>query len=126
MSYDDRTPSHADLEQVRERMTVASTLGTRYQERRAAACLVTGSVATGWADRWSDVELLVIWGAVPDAATRQNQMVATELGLRAFDVSSPLDSEDHIIVFDLKCEVAPTSITLVHEAVVRLRRPDRT
>jgi hypothetical protein len=57
---------------TRGRLALARRLVPAYAaEPRVRAVAVTGSVARGWADRYSDVELGVFWDAAPTDAERR-------------------------------------------------------
>ncbi len=62
----------------RQRAALARSIAHVYAaEPHVAAVILGGSVARGWADRWSDVELGVFWSAPPSESAR------TEVAIRA-------------------------------------------
>ncbi|HEX2187178.1 MAG TPA: hypothetical protein VHN78_16925 [Chloroflexota bacterium] len=60
------------------RLAVARQLGAVYAAQGAVqAVLCTGSTGRGDADRWSDLELGVVWESAPTAAQRRQAIAAT-------------------------------------------------
>lgn len=55
--------------------------------------LLTGSVARGTADRWSDVELLVLWETAPPEAARRGAAASAGGVVTAFHDHRPADGE---------------------------------
>ncbi|HEV2067729.1 MAG TPA: hypothetical protein VGR08_12925, partial [Thermomicrobiales bacterium] len=63
-------PLHPSRE-VERRLSIAQRIGRTYAAApNAMAILVGGSVARGYADRWSDVEIGVFWRIVPPERSR--------------------------------------------------------
>jgi hypothetical protein len=58
-----------------------------------AAVLVVGSVARGWADRWSDLELLVCWTALPSERQLGTLADRAGAGTRRVFPGEPMDEE---------------------------------
>jgi predicted nucleotidyltransferase len=53
------------------RIALAERISQPYsQHPQAKAVMVVGSVAYGWADRFSDIDLSVVWDTLPDASDR--------------------------------------------------------
>src|SRR5438552_4669797 len=60
------------------RVAVARHIANAYAAEPAVVALVcAGSTARGHADRWSDLELLVVWRAIPDDAKRRGIIAAS-------------------------------------------------
>lgn len=50
--------------------------GTYATDQRVVAAMVAGSSARGQADKYSDIEALIVWSSPPDAETRQSVLDA--------------------------------------------------
>jgi hypothetical protein len=109
-----------------DRLCAVRPLAERLERAGAVSVLVTGSVAAGWADRWSDVELLAVWMAVPAPAEREG--VAESVGataFRSFPGDGPESSgEDDLLLGGLKCDLAHTTVGAVDAAITRLGDAD--
>jgi hypothetical protein len=86
----------------------------------ARACLVTGSIARDWADRWSDVELLVVWDATPAPEQRHAALQGLVAEIRAYDGTVPGRSEDDGLIEGLKCDLEHVTAHDLHDSLSRL------
>ena len=98
--------------------------GPYYQDPGVSAVGVTGSVARGWADRYSDIELLVLWSDAP--SEWQRETVARRAGaghLRLYpqdSLGTDEWSEDflvHGVKFDVLHLTIQTLDQLIHDVV---------
>lgn len=92
---------------------LASTVAAAYVSRPDLnAIVVVGSVARGWADAWSDVEILLCWQAVPGVAAREHLAQAAGAGaLRTFPADPELAITEESFVRD------GAKVDLLHAAV---------
>ncbi len=78
------------------------------------AIVVAGSVAHGYADPWSDIEIPIFWGALPDDDTRHaivNSLNATFL----YGYDGP-SAEDQLIINGVQVDL--WHITVAHEQAI--------
>lgn len=84
---------------------------------RIAAVLVGGSVARGYADRWSDLALGVVWTSPPTDGERQaaaNAVAATQR--RVFPDPGPTGAlEEEYLVAELKVDVGHLTLAAVEQ-----------
>jgi predicted nucleotidyltransferase len=87
-----------------------------------SAVLLCGSVARGWADGWSDIELLVCGDAVPSLEVREQ--LARELGATGHRVfPSKEGAEEELAIEGVKLDLAfmtmPTVRGIIEDVTVR-------
>lgn len=103
------------------RLRIASDLGASYATVPAVvAVFVGGSVARGWADGWSDLELGVVWTAPPTEQLRRDGLVKVPIARhRSFPDHNPLGAlEEEFIAGGVKVDVAHMAAAAV-ESVIR-------
>lgn len=95
---------------MERRLTRGQTVGAAYaREQRVDAVMIGGSVARGYADRWSDLEIGIFWREIPAESLRSS--LAATLGLqdwRAFEGTTSIGAVEE------DADVDGIRIDLVH------------
>lgn len=96
-----------ELSEGGRRVALARDVARTYSPG-ARTVLLCGSVARGWADRWSDVEVLVCWDRVPPPHVRAG--LATAAGAvrrRTYDVATSTNvHEEDVVLRGIKVDLA--------------------
>lgn len=87
---------HEAVDRIAELRQIAQEIASHYADHPGVwAVLLGGSVARGWADRWSDIELTVCWEAMPsqDVRTDLAAIIGGE-GRRAYPVDPDIRTHE--------------------------------
>lgn len=104
------------------RLAVARDLAARLDSPSVAAIGVIGSVARGWADRWSDLELMVVWETVPGEDERGRWLAAAGVSaVRSFPADAPVRADDEGRIAGLKVDVSHVATADLDAASRQLR-----
>lgn len=109
------TANHA-VDACAIRLQIAQDIVAAYAaESGVVAIFVGGSVARGWADHWSDVELCVVWSAPPTVEQRRDALRAAPISRhRAFaDPSAVGALEEEFVAAEIKVDVAHMTVAAI-------------
>ncbi len=118
--HEQEGPDHTLSSEVRRRLALAREIGTSYSGASGLmALLVGGSVAHGYADRWSDVDIGVFWTTLPPE--RSSAELAARAGLvewHAYPDPSPTGAlEEDGVRNGIKVDLVHLTCTSVEETI---------
>ena len=103
----------------RWRLDLARRVAPAYEADPAVvAVLVGGSVARGWADRWSDIELAVVWDADPSEDARARAAARVGAGARrVYPAAGVAVAEEDYAVGGVKLHVLHLTVGAVERTL---------